>query len=143
MAMAVKNGEVQLRSYPCSLGGNYTTGGYEFFESLELTKHATSIGQELLKLFEAEKCPSEKLDLILTADQLALQVHESCEHPIELDRVLGTEADSAGTSFLTPEKLGKFKYGSEEVNIVADATVPGGLGTFGYDDEGTQPRKFT
>ena len=67
---------------------------------------------------------------------MALQIHESCGHAIELDRVLGTEAAFAGTSFLTTEKLGSFRYGSDVVNLTADATIPGGLGTFGYDDEG-------
>ena len=141
MAIAVKNGEMQVRSYPASFRGDFSTAGYEFFESLALIENAKRVGQELIKLFEAEKCPSTVTDLILTGDQLALQIHESCGHPTELDRVLGTEADYAGTSFLTPEKLGKFKYGSEHVNIVADATVPGGLGTFGYDDEGTPAKK--
>jgi TldD protein len=80
-------------------------------------------------------------DIILAGDQLGLQVHESCGHPTELDRVFGTEASYAGTSFLTPEKLGNFRYGSEHVTIVADATVPGGLGTFGYDDEGVPAQR--
>jgi TldD protein len=140
-AIAVKNGEMQTRSYPASFGGNNATSGYEFFESFALVDHAKETGQELLRLFDAEKCPSEEMDLILTGDQLALQIHESCGHPTELDRVLGMEADYAGTSFLTPEKLGNFMYGSEKVNIVADATVPHGLGTFGYDDEGTRAKK--
>jgi len=140
-AIAVKNGEMQKRSYPASFGGNNATSGYEFFESFALVDHAKETGQELLKLLEAEKCPSGQIDLILTGDQLSLQIHESCGHPTELDRALGTEADYAGTSFLTPEKLGNFRYGSEKVNIVADATVPHGLGTFGYDDEGTEAKK--
>ena len=140
-AIAVKNGEMQVRSYPASFRGDFSTAGYEYFESLALIENVKNVGQELLKLFEAKKCPSGVTDLILTGDQLALQVHESCGHPTELDRVLGTEADYAGTSFLTPEKLGKFRYGSKHVNIVADATVPGGLGTFGYDDEGTPAKK--
>jgi TldD protein len=140
-AIAVKNGEMQTRSYPASFGGNNATGGYEFFESFALVDHAKETGQELLKLLEAEKCPSGQIELILTGDQLALQIHESCGHPTELDRVLGTEADYAGTSFLTPEKLRNFRYGSEKVNLVADATVPHGLGTFGYDDEGTKAKK--
>lgn len=140
-AIAVKNGEMETRSYPASFGGNNAASGYEFFESLALIDHAKETGQELLKLFYAEKCPSREMDLILTGDQLALQIHESCGHPTELDRVLGTEADYAGTSFLTPEKLGNFRYGSEKVNLVADATVLHGLGSFGYDDEGTRARK--
>jgi len=79
--------------------------------------------------------------IILDSDQLALQVHESIGHPIELDRVLGTEASYAGTSFVTIDKLGTFRYGSDKVVVVADATVPGGLGTFGYDDEGTAAQR--
>ncbi|MDI6905549.1 MAG: TldD/PmbA family protein, partial [Candidatus Bathyarchaeia archaeon] len=134
-AIAVKNGEMQTRSYPSSFGGNNATSGYEFFESFALVDHAKETGQELLKLFDAEKCPSGE------RPAFALQIHESCGHPTELDRVLGTEADYAGTSFLTPEKIRNFRYGSEKVNIVADATVPHGLGTFGYDDEGTRAKK--
>ena len=141
-AIAVKNGEMQTRSYPASFGGNNATSGYEFFESFALVDHAKETGQELLRLLDAEKCPSGEIDVILTGDQLALQIHESCGHPTELDRVLGMEADYAGTSFLTPEKLGNFMYGSEKVNIMADATVPHGLGTFGYDDEGTRAKKM-
>lgn len=138
---AVKNGEMQSRSYPSAFRGDFATSGYEFFESLALADHAKEVGCELMSLFDAEKCPSAETDLIITGDQLALQTHESCGHPTELDRALGTEADYAGTSFLTPEKLGNFRYGSENVNIVADATVPKGLGTFGYDDEGTRAKK--
>jgi TldD protein len=140
-AVAVKNGEMQTRSYPSPFRGDFATCGYEFFEELDLPNHAKPVGQEVEMLFKAEKCPSGEMDLILCADQLALQIHESCGHPTELDRALGTEADYAGTSFLTPDKLGKFKYGSGKVNIVADATIPKGLGTFGYDDEGTKAKK--
>lgn len=140
-AIAVKGSEVQVRSYPSAFRGDFATSGYEFFEALALMDHAQTVGKELLQLFEAEKCPSGEMSLILRGDQLALQIHESCGHPTELDRVLGTEADYAGTSFLTPEKLGKFRYGSEKVNIVADATAPLGLGTFGFDDEGTKAKK--
>jgi TldD protein len=139
--IAVKNGEMQKRSYPSSFGGNNATKGYEFFEALALVEHAKQTGKELIRLLEAEKCPTGEKDLILTRDQLALQIHESCGHPTELDRALGTEADYAGTSFLTPEKLGKFMYGSEKVSIVADATTPNGLGTFGFDDEGVRAKK--
>jgi len=141
MAVAIKNGEVQRRSYPSSFRGNFSTSGYEFFESLKLPQHAKQVGKEATKLLKAEKCPSTTTDLIITGDQLALQIHESCGHPTELDRALGMEADYAGTSFLTPDKLSRFRYGSKNVSIVADATVPGGLGTFGFDDEGTPSKK--
>lgn len=135
-ATAIRNGDVQVRSYPASFRGNFNTAGYEFFESLDLAGHAAETASEAIQLLSAEKCPSTTTTLITAGDQLALQVHESCGHPTELDRALGTEADYAGTSFLTTEKLGTFKYGSPKVNISADATTPGGLGTFGYDDEG-------
>jgi TldD protein len=139
--IAIRNGEVQRRSYPSSFGGDFGTSGYEFFESLRLADNAKRVGQEAIQLLEAERCPSEETDLILTGDQLALQIHESCGHPTELDRVMGTEADYAGTSFLIPSELKKLRYGSQQVNIVADATVPSGLGTFGYDDEGTPAKQ--
>jgi len=141
VGIALRNGEVQRRSYPCSFRGNFSTSGYEFFESLELPEHAKEIGKEAVQLLDAEKCPQTETDLVLSGEQLELQIHESCGHPTELDRALGTEADYAGTSFLTPDNLGKLRYGSKHVSIVADATVPGGLGTFGYDDEGTPARQ--
>ncbi|MGD8545096.1 MAG: TldD/PmbA family protein [Candidatus Bathyarchaeota archaeon] len=141
LAVAIKNGEVQRRSYPASFRGNYSTSGYEHFESLELSEHAEKVGKEAVQLLEAKKCPTTTTDLITRGEQLALQIHESCGHPTELDRALGTEADYAGTSFLTPDEMNKLRYGSEIVNIVADATVPGGLGTFGYDDEGVKAKK--
>jgi TldD protein len=99
------------------------------------------VAEEAVQLLSARPCPSKVTTLILDNSQLALQIHESIGHPIELDRILGTEASYAGTSFLRPETVGHFKYGSEWVNIVADATYPGGLGTFGYDDEGIESQR--
>jgi len=135
-ATAIRSADVQVRSYPASFRGNFNTGGYEFFESLDLAGHAREVAKEAIQLLSAEKCPSTTTTLLTAGDQLALQVHESCGHPTELDRALGTEADYAGTSFLTTDKLGSFRYGSPKINISADATAPGGLGTFAYDDEG-------
>lgn len=135
-ATAIRSGDVQVRSYPASFRGNFNTAGYEFFESLDLAGHARETASEAIQLLSAEKCPPITTTLLIAGDQLALQVHESCGHPTELDRALGTEADYAGTSFLTTDTLGTFKYGSSKVNICADATTFGGLGTFGYDDEG-------
>lgn len=140
-ALAVANGEVQKRSYPTSFGGNFAAAGWEHVEALDLVGHAGATGREALALLEAEGCPSGRSDLILGAGQMALQVHESCGHPTELDRVLGMEASYAGTSFLTPDRLGTFRYGSPQVTLVADATTPGGLGTFAYDDEGVPARR--
>jgi TldD protein len=135
-ATAVGNQDVQVRSYPNSFGGDYSTFGYEFIRKMNLQSHAKRIAEEARALLYADPCPQEHLDLIIDGQQLALQVHESIGHPAELDRVLGYEASFAGTSYMTPDKLGHFRIGSEMVNITADATIPGSLGGFGYDDEG-------
>lgn len=140
-AIAVEGGELQKRSYPTSFGGDFSQQGYEFIESLHLFDHCTETAEQSVSLLDAPHCPSGKRDIILESSQLALQVHESCGHPTELDRVLGYEASYAGTSFLTPEKVGTFAYGSPQVTIVADSTAPQGLGTFGYDDEGVKACK--
>ena len=135
-ATAVNDSEMQQRSYPNSFGGQVVTGGYEAVRHLDLAEHAQETAEMAVALLDAPQCPSGEMDLILDSTQVALQVHESCGHPTELDRVFGTEASFAGTSFLTTDKLGHLRYGSEHVHIDADATAPGGLGTFGYDDEG-------
>ncbi len=140
-ALAADADQTQRRSYPASHGGQVMTRGYELVEELHLADHAAEIAEEAMRLLEAPICPSGEMDLILAGGQLALQLHESCGHPIELDRVLGTEASYAGTSFLVLDKLGKLRYGSEHVNITADATLPGGLGSFAYDDEGVPAQR--
>jgi TldD protein len=138
VATAFRNNEIQRRSFPNSFGGQYQTKGYELIEELKLLENARRIGEEAVALHKADQCPSGVRDIILGSSQLGLQIHESIGHPIELDRVLGTEANFAGMSFLTLEKLNRLQYGSEIVNAVADATVAHGpgLGTFAYDDEG-------
>jgi len=136
-AMAVSDSDVQVRSFPSSFGGQFASAGYEFIATLQLEANAQKTAEEAVQLLSAKPCPVGEKTLILGGSQLALQVHESCGHPVEFDRVLGHEADFAGTSFLTQDKRGGFQYGSEIVNIVADATAPGGLGSFGFDDEGT------
>ena len=136
-ATAVGDGEVQVRSYPNSVGRHQMTRGYEFVDEMDLVGHAERIGAEAGALLHADTCPSGVMTVVIGGPQLALQVHESCGHPIELDRVFGTEASFAGTSFLTTDKLGgTFRYGSPVVNLTADSMTPGGLGTFGWDDEG-------
>lgn len=141
-ATAVARGDFQVRSYPLWTG-QYMTRGYELIEELPLVENAERIGEEAVALLRAPKCPrTAKWDLILDGSQLALQVHESCGHPIELDRVLGAEVAFMGTSFLTQEKKGKLRYGSKIVHISADTTTPGGLGTYGYDDEGVAAQEW-
>lgn len=131
----------QVRSYPGSFRGDFVSRGYEHFQGLDLVENAENTVEEAITISLAKKCPKEKTTLILSGHQLQLQIHESIGHPTELDRVLGTEAAYAGTSFLTPDLLGKFKLGSEHVHLTADSTLLGGLGTFGYDDEGVKAKR--
>ncbi|MGD2206519.1 MAG: TldD/PmbA family protein [Anaerolineae bacterium] len=141
MAVDPASGEVQKRSHPNSFGRDQRQQGWEAILAMELPNSAPRVGEEAVALLTADPCPSGVTTVILGPTQLALQVHESCGHPIELDRVFGTEASYAGTSFLTPEKYGVFRYGSQAVNLTADATIPGGLGTFGWDDEGVPAQR--
>jgi TldD protein len=135
-ANAVDGDEHQRRSYPDS-GGGWGSGGYEIARRHQLAEHAEPLAEEAVALLTAPQCPSGRFTIVLDPSQLYLQVHESCGHPTELDRVYGTEASYAGTSFLTTDKLDEgFRYGSDLIDIVADATAPGGMGTFGWDDEG-------
>lgn len=137
-ATAIGEYEAQNRSYPNSFGGDYGTEGYELIRRLDLVGNAERIGQEAVTLLNSAPCPSSVTTLVLDGSQTALQVHESIGHPIELDRVMGMEAAYAGTSFLTPMDIRTLRYGSSLLNVVADATTPGALGTFGYDDEGVK-----
>ena len=140
-AYAIGERDFQKRSYPSSFGGDHATRGYEFIEEMNLLENTERIAEEANQLLSAPSVPEGISDIVLGGSQLALQVHESCGHPVELDRVLGKEISYAGGSFLTLDKLNNFTYGSPEVTIVADATIPGGLGTFGYDDEGVPASK--
>src|SRR5947208_2181943 len=136
-AESVGDGEQQVRSYPASGGRSQGQFGWEFAERWDLVGNAPRIADEAMALLTATPCPQDlRTTVILSGNQTMLQVHESCGHPIELDRALGTEAAFAGTSFLTPDTLGSLRYGSEAVSMRIDSTTPGGLGTFAYDDEG-------
>src|SRR3990170_1639687 len=138
VATSFAENEIQKRSYPNSFGGQHAAAGYELIERLELVENARRVGEEAVALHTAAKCPEGKRTIILESAQLGLQIHESIGHPIELDRVLGMEANFAGMSFLTLDQLNRLRYGSEIVNVVADARLDHGpgLGTFGYDAEG-------
>jgi TldD protein len=131
----------QRRSFPGSFRGDFSTQGYEYFEGMKLLENVEKTVKEAIALTEAKACPTEKATLLLDGHQLMLQIHESCGHPTELDRVLGTEAAYAGTSFMTPDLIGNLKYGSKYVNMTSDCTLPGGLGTYGFDDEGVSARR--
>ncbi len=140
-AIAFDGKEAQKRSYPNSFGGDFGTSGYEYVEKMNLIGNAERVREEAIALLKASPCPDENTTIIINGPQMALLVHESCGHPIELDRVLGTEISLAGGSFMTIDKLNKLQYGSKIVNITADATLAGGLGSFGYDDEGVKAQR--
>jgi TldD protein len=139
-ANAVDGDEHQRRSYPDN-GGSWASAGYEFIRGMDLLGNAERVANEAVELLSAPPLPAGTRTIVLHPSQLYMQVHESCGHPTELDRALGSEASYAGTSFLTPDMLGSFRYGSDLCDIVADATVPGGLGTFGWDDEGVAAQR--
>src|SRR5918992_4486946 len=136
-ATTVGERETQRRSYP-GIRGQYGTRGWELVRELDLPGNAARIATEARALLSAPECPAlDATDLILGSEQMALQIHESVGHAVELDRILGWEAAFAGTSWLDPAKMGALRFGSQLMKITADATLPGALGSFGYDDEGT------
>ena len=140
-ATAVRDSDVQVRSYPGSFRGHIAAGGYEIIEAMDLAGSAVATAEEAVALLDAMECPAEVTTLVLDGHQVMLQVHESVGHPTELDRVLGLEAAFAGTSFVGLEDVGKLRYGSELVTITSDPTAAGGLGTYGYDDEGVAAQR--
>jgi TldD protein len=136
-ATAVGERETQRRSYP-GIRGQYGTRGWELVREIDLPGNAARIAEEARALLTADECPAlDATDLILGGEQMALQIHESVGHAVELDRILGWEAAFAGTSWLDLARLGDLRFGSELMNVTADATLPGALGSFGFDDEGT------
>ncbi len=137
-AVAVVGNESQERSYQD--GGR--AAGWEFVEEINLTAQAPVIARQAVEKTKADDGPVGRYDLVLDPMHLSLTMHESVGHPTELDRILGWEANMAGTSFISPDSLGKLKYGSELVNFTADDTLPGGMATWGYDDDGVPGRKW-
>ena len=134
--LTVGDGETQRRSYP-AFRGQYGTRGWELVREIDLPAHAERIAAEAQELLTAPACPSQETTLLLGGEQMSLQIHESVGHAIELDRILGWEAAFAGTSWLDLDQLGSLRFGSALMNITIDPTIPGALGSFGYDDEGT------
>src|SRR3954462_1148064 len=139
-ATAIEGDDVQVRSFPGSHRGDTRQAGYEHFDSMPLVNEAPRVAEEAIALLGADVCPSTRTTLILDGEQLALQIHESVGHAVELDRVLGGEASYAGTSWVPPDAIGKLRYGSDLMNVTADATSPGGLGSYRWDDEGVEGR---
>ncbi len=136
-AYAGDGADVQVRSYPLSHGGFFAAAGWEHVDRLALTGQGARVASEAVALLTAPPCPEGRRTNVLHGEQVALQVHESIGHALELDRIQLGEASYAGTSWVQPGDIGAgLRYGSEHLNITADATLPGGLGSFGWDDEG-------
>jgi predicted Zn-dependent protease len=139
-ATANKGAETQTRTFG-SLRGQCKQGGLEVLEMCQFKHAPQAVAEEAIRLLAAENCPSGKMDLLLASDQMMLQIHESIGHPLELDRILGDERNYAGTSFVTPEMFGSYRYGSDLLNVTFDPTRPEQFASYGYDDEGAAATK--
>ena len=135
-ATAVGEAGVQVRSYPGSHSGHVAQSGWEHVLGLDLPGNAAKVAEEAVALLAAPPCPEGATTLVLGGEQLGVQLHESVGHAVELDRVLGGEASYAGTSFVPADAVGSLRYGSDEMSVTADATLPGALGSYRWDDEG-------
>jgi TldD protein len=136
-AYATDGTDVQVRSYPTAHGGGLCAArGWEHVLALDLAGNAPRVASEAVELLSAPPCPEGTRTIVLHGEQVALQVHESIGHALELDRILLGEASYAGTSWVAPTDLGSLRYGSDLLHVTADATLEGGLGSFGWDDEG-------
>jgi TldD protein len=148
LATATDGADMQRRSYPQSVPrairgqrGDFATAGWEHVLGLGLDAAGARVGEEAVALLRAPACPSGTTDLIIGAAQMALVVHETCGHPAELDRALGGEASLAGGSYMQPQLRGQLVVGSPIVNVTGDATLPGAIGSYGYDDEGVPAQR--
>jgi predicted Zn-dependent protease len=133
-ATANQGAETQTRT----LGGYGLgrQGGLEVFEEVGFSEAPERLAREALELLAAPDCPTGTMGLVLMPDQMILQIHESIGHPLELDRILGDERNYAGTSFVTLDMFGSYRYGSELLNITWDPTRPEQIASYGFDDEG-------
>lgn len=140
-ATAIGDGELQRRSFPNAFRGHIAAAGWEHIAGLGLLEAAEPTGAEAVALLSAKDCPTEITTLVLDSGQVELQVHESIGHALELDRVLGMEEAYAGSSWVRPEHRGTLRFASPLISITADATTPGGLGSFAWDDEGVPAQR--
>lgn len=137
-ATARADGRFATREYETP----FFRSGYELITDADFLAAAPRVASQAVEKCKAPLVEPGQYDMVLDAQHLALTIHESCGHPTELDRALGYEANYAGTTFLTPDKIGKFQYGSRHINIVADNTEPGGLASTGYDDDGVAGQRW-
>jgi len=130
-------GVTQVRSSAGQYNGYCQQGGMEVLERADFERDGLRVAREALQLVEAQPCPSGTMDLLLMPDQMMLQIHESIGHPLELDRILGDERNFAGTSFVTLDMFGSYRYGSELLNVSFDPTREHEFAAFAYDDDGS------
>jgi predicted Zn-dependent protease len=138
-AVANRGGQTQMRT-----GGGWGSarqGGLEQLTAYDFPQSARQVAEEAIALVEAPECPDTTADLLLMPDQMMLQIHESIGHPLELDRILGDERNYAGTSFVTPDMFGRYRYGSELLNVTFDPGVAPEMASYAFDDEGTPAKR--
>ncbi len=140
LGMTKSHRERYERSFPSS-SGQYECKGFELLEELKMKEAIPRLVEEVTMLQSAVPCPETTTTLLLSGDQMSLQIHESVGHPLELDRVFGSERNFSGVSFATADQLGKLKYASDIITITSDPTAPHGLGSYGYDDEGVPAKE--
>jgi predicted Zn-dependent protease len=138
-ASASDGAETQTRTL--ARGGVMRQGGWEVLGDVGFWQAPERIGEEALELLAAPDCPTGTMDLLLMPDQMYIQIHESIGHPLELDRILGDERNYAGTSFVTPDMFGTYRYGSELLNVTFDPAVPAEAADYAYDDDGAHATK--
>jgi predicted Zn-dependent protease len=134
------NGDTQTRTLN-GYRGICQQGGEEILARFGFAGGGRRIAEEALEIVMAPNCPSGRMDVLLMPDQVILQIHESVGHPLELDRILGDERNFAGTSFVTPDMFGNYRYGSELLNITFDPTRGEELASYRWDDDGTRAEK--
>jgi TldD protein len=141
-ATAVRAGDAQRRAGPADFG-MYQGAGYEVVDEANLIENGALYGREAMQLLDADVLPTQRTALVLDGTVLNLQMHESSGHPLELDRALGWEANFSGISWATPDRVGKLRYGSDKMTIYCDNTLPRGMATAAFDDEGVRPQRVT
>ncbi len=135
MVTANEGSNTQTRTH--GRGSFVGQGGQEVLDRYGTGDAPDRLVEDVLALLAADNCPTGTMDIVLAPDQMILQIHESIGHPLELDRILGDERNYAGTSFVTPDMFGTYRYGSELLNVTFDPTVEGQLASYGFDDDGT------
>ncbi|MBL0141336.1 MAG: TldD/PmbA family protein [Betaproteobacteria bacterium] len=140
-ATAHADGVTQTRTHAGRGNGYCRQGGLEILDSFGLEGSGRAVAEGALELLAAPNCPSGKMDVLLMPDQMMLQIHESIGHPLELDRILGDERNFAGTSFVTLDMFGSYRYGSDLLDVTFDPTRAEEFAAYGWDDDGLAAKR--